>query len=108
MVDRRKLAGFVALSILAGSNIWPLTAGTTVEAAKGSPEQSIRLKDSYVRPDYVEVEKMRDTKQIIVITKKDLEEKGYKSISDVLKDTPSINVGATGWGQVDRSAISFE
>lgn len=48
------------------------------------------MKDSYVRPDYIEVEKLRDTKQILVITKNDMEEKGYKSISDALKDQTSI------------------
>ncbi|SHK72080.1 iron complex outermembrane recepter protein [Selenomonas ruminantium] len=100
MTDRKKLAGWVMLGILAGGNVWTTDVGT-VAAAERTAQESIRLSDSYVRPDYVEVEKLRDTKQIIVITKKDMEEKGYKSISDVLKDQPSINVGATGWGQVD-------
>lgn len=61
----------------------------------------IRLADAYVRPDYVEIEKLRDTKQVIVITRRAIEEKGYKTVSDVLQDQPSIHVGATGWGQVD-------
>ncbi len=100
MVKSGKLAGLIALGIMAGSNVWLADFGKA-QAADLSAGESIRLNDSYVRPDYVEVEKLRDTKQIIVITKKDMEEKGYKSISDVLKDQPSINVGATGWGQVD-------
>lgn len=61
----------------------------------------IKLSDSYVRPDYVEIEKLRDTKQVIVITRRAIEEKGYKTISDVLKDQPSINVGGTRWGEID-------
>ena len=76
--------------ILASSNVWTVAWGPQVEAAKEVTAESIRLKDSYVRPDYIEVEKLRDTKQILVITKKDMEEKGYKSISDVLKDQTSI------------------
>ncbi|MCR5176417.1 MAG: TonB-dependent receptor [Anaerovibrio sp.] len=87
---------------MTGSNLLLCGDLLHAEAADATTsQQSIRLKDSYVRPDYVEVEKLRDTKKIIVITKKDMEEKGYKTISDVLKDQPSINVGSTGWGQID-------
>ncbi|MCR5438038.1 MAG: TonB-dependent receptor [Selenomonas sp.] len=101
MEAKGNLAGLVALGILASSNVWTIAWGPQAEAAKDVVADRIRLQDSYVRPDYIEVEKLRDTKQILVITKKDMEEKGYKSISDVLKDQTSINVGATGWGQVD-------
>ena len=71
------------------------TAKSVQEAA--SSTGPIKLSDSYVRPDYVEIEKLRDTKQVIVITKRAIEEKGYKTISDVLKDQPSISVGASFW-----------
>ena len=99
---KKELAGLVALGLMVGGNLCGMNSMSgVVEAAEADATQTIRLKDSYVRPDYVEVEKLRDTKQIIVITKKDIEEKGYKSISDVLKDQPSINVGSTGWGQID-------
>ncbi len=64
-------------------------------------ETSIELQDLYVNPDYVEVERLRDTKQIIVITKEDIQDKGYKGVSDILKDIPSISVGATGMGDID-------
>ncbi|MGP1407827.1 TonB-dependent receptor plug domain-containing protein, partial [Selenomonas sp.] len=72
-----------------------------MEKKQAEPEKTIKLADTYVRPDYVEIEKLRDTKQIIVITKKVIEEKGYKTISDILKDQPSISVGASGWGDID-------
>lgn len=75
------------------------TAKSVQEAA--SSTAPIKLSDSYVRPDYVEIEKLRDTKQVIVITKRAIEEKGYKTISDVLKDQPSISVGASFWGEID-------
>lgn len=64
-------------------------------------ETAIELQNSYVSPDYVEIERLRDTKQIIVIKKEDIQEKGYKGVSDILKDIPSISVGATGMGDVD-------
>lgn len=103
-MKKKELAGLVALGLLVGGNLWGTTGMSgEAEAAEADATKAIRLQDSYVRPDYVEVEKLRDTKQIIVITKKDMEEKGYKTISDVLKDQPSINVGTTGWGQVIRS-----
>lgn len=100
---KKKLAGLVVLGIMTGSSLYMmgLEAGIAFAAEGETAKETIRLNDSYVRPDYVEVEKLRDTKQIIVITKKDMEEKGYKTISDVLKDQPSINVGTTGWGQID-------
>ena len=79
----------------------PAEAADTVEKKQAEPEKTIKLADTYVRPDYVEIEKLRDTKQIIVITKKAIEEKGYKTISDILKDQPSISVGASGWGNID-------
>lgn len=62
---------------------------------------TIKLQDSYVHPDYVEVERLKDTKEVIVIQKKDIQEKGYTSLSDILKDVPSINVGLTGQGDID-------
>lgn len=68
---------------------------------QASAQASIRLSDSYVHPDYIEVEQIRDTKSIIVIRKQDIEQKGYTTISDVLKDIPSINVNTTGLGDID-------
>lgn len=100
---KKKLAGLVALGIMAGSSLYMMgdDAGVAFAAEGETAKETIRLNDSYVRPDYVEVEKLRDTKKIIVINKKDIEEKGYKTVSDVLKDQPSISVGSSGWGQVD-------
>ena len=73
-----------------------------MEYSVAEAETAIKLEDSYVKPDYVEIERLRDTKQIIVIRKEDIQAKGYTTISDVLKDVPSINVGATGMGPILR------
>lgn len=62
---------------------------------------SVKTADIEVKPEYIEVERMLDTKQVIVIKKEDIEEKGYTTLSDVLRDVPSINVGLTGMGDID-------
>lgn len=38
----------------------------------------IHLSDTYVRPDYVEVERMKDTKEVIVIDKKRIARQGVQ------------------------------
>lgn len=90
--------GGMAVSSAADVQETPAAQSAQESASSTAP---IKLADSYVRPDYVEIEKLRDTKQIIVITKRAIEEKGYKTVSDVLKDQPSISVGASFWGEID-------
>lgn len=62
---------------------------------------AIELQDSYVRPDYVEIERLRDTKEIIVISKEEIQQRGNRTISDVLKSVPGISVDTTGQGDID-------
>lgn len=62
---------------------------------------SIELQDSYARPDYVEAERLRDTKNIIVIPKEYIQEQGKRTVSDVLKSIPGISVDTTGQGDID-------
>ena len=64
-------------------------------------EEYIKLPESKITSDYIEINKMKDTKNVIVIDKKIIEEKGYKDLSSVLESIPSINVGKTGWGDID-------
>ena len=59
------------------------------------------LAPSYVHPDYIAMEQLRPTKDIIVITKKDIQENGYTSISEALTRQTGINVGLTGEGSID-------
>ena len=61
----------------------------------------IKLKESYINSDYVEIQKLKPTKNIIVIERKDFIDKGYKNVSDILDDIPSINIGKSGWGTID-------
>ena len=63
--------------------------------------ESIKLKESYINSDYIEIQKLKPTKNIIVIEKKDFIDKGYKNISEILDDIPSINIGKSGWGTID-------
>lgn len=70
-------------------------------ASSNPLDEDIELQDSYVRPDYVEIERMRNTKEIIVIRKEDIQQKGKRTITDVLGSVPSINVNSTGMGDID-------
>lgn len=78
-----------------------IVMGIGGSASPAYAEAAIELQDLYVNPDYVEIERLRDTKQIIVIKKEEIQEKGYKGVSDILKDIPSISVNATGLGDID-------
>ena len=44
---------------------------------------------------------MKNTKNLIVLEKKNIQEKGYKDLSDILDNIPSINVGKNGWEDID-------
>ena len=83
----------------------PFVAGASTldsaEAVDTLNDEVIELEDSYVRPDYVEIEQLRNTKEIIVITKEEIQNRGIRSVSDALNKVPSITVGTTGQGQID-------
>lgn len=64
-------------------------------------DDAIELKTTYVRPEYVEIERLRETKEIIVIPKEDLVERGNRTISDVLEGVPGVSVNTSGWGSID-------
>ncbi|MBO1928576.1 Plug domain-containing protein [Providencia rettgeri] len=71
-----------------------------LESSQLQAADAIELQDSYARPDYVEIERLRDTKQIIVISKEDIQGKN-RTISDVLKSVPGISVDTSGQGNID-------
>lgn len=64
-------------------------------------EKTIQLPESNIQSDYIEINKMKNTKNVIVIEKKDIQEKGYTNFSSILQDIPSIHVGTTAWGEID-------
>lgn len=64
-------------------------------------ETIIQLPESNIQSDYVEINKMKNLKNIIVIEKKEIQEKGYTNLSAVLQDIPNIHVGTTSWGEID-------
>ena len=63
--------------------------------------QDIKLGKSIISPDYIEVEKLKSTKNVVVVEKQDIEQKGYTSVSQVLNDIPGITVGTSNWGEID-------
>ena len=91
-MNRKRKGAFLAVTVLA--------LGQT-GIVQGAAPESIMLSDSYVKADYDEVSQLKDTKQVIVITRKDTEGKGYRTLSDVLNGQTSINTGAAGYGKID-------
>lgn len=73
---------------LVGATAEPINSGIVLNATK-------------IQQDYVEINRLKETKEIIVLQKKDILEKGYTSVSQALNDVPSIMVGATGSGDID-------
>lgn len=71
-------------------------------------EETIALEDSYVRGDYLEIDQLRNTKEIIVITKEQIQERGNRTISDALAKVPGISVGATNTGEIDLRGQGFD
>ena len=71
------------------------------ESAEAAYEQDVELQPSYVRPDYVEIERLRTTKEIIVLPKEVIRERGNRTVSDALQNVPGISVGTTGAGEID-------
>lgn len=63
--------------------------------------EDIKLGATFINPDYIEIEKLKSTKNVIVIDKNQIDEKGYTSVSQVLNDVPGITVGTTQWGEID-------
>lgn len=63
--------------------------------------EDVKLGKSVISPDYIEIEKLKSTKNVIVIDKKDIDEKGYQNVSEVLDDVPGISVGTSDWGEID-------
>lgn len=89
-------------TLLSTSLAFALLALAHPAYASSNPlDEDIELQDSYVRPDYVEIERMRNTKEIIVIRKEEIQQKGKQTITDVLGSVPSINVNSTGMGDID-------
>ena len=64
-------------------------------------DDAIELKATYVRPDYVEIERLRETKEIIVIPKEEIQDQGNRTISDVLSGVPGVSVDTSAWGSID-------
>ncbi|WP_300675446.1 TonB-dependent receptor plug domain-containing protein, partial [Desulfoluna sp.] len=72
--------------------------GTREIGASEDSVKEIQLEESTVRADYIEIEAISSTKNIKVITREDMENKGYESLSEALDDVPGINVSKTGYG----------
>ncbi len=64
-------------------------------------QTSENLDEVTVTAGYAEVYRVTPTKNVIVIEGKDIRDKGYQNIEEVLDDVASINIGKTGFGEID-------
>ena len=80
-----------------------LAAPAFAETDGNGPDagETVQLGRSVVSPDYIEIEKLKSTKKVIVLDKDEIQGKGYTSISKVLDDLPGITAGTSGWGEID-------
>lgn len=89
------------LSLALASTLMPVVAESLPADLEETNDGAITLSDTIVRPEYVEIERLRQAKEIIVINKDQIQEQGNRTVSDVLAKVPSITVGATGQGAID-------
>lgn len=69
--------------------------------AFANSKNAVRLPESNIKTGYIEIDRLKSTKNIVVLEKKDIQDKGYLSLEEVLDTVPSINVGKAGWGEID-------
>ncbi|MDB1145329.1 MAG: TonB-dependent receptor [Alcaligenaceae bacterium] len=99
------------LAIMIGSmSLTAYSAEKTVQTQKETKEVIQKKKEQVagkmldqinVTAGYAEVNRLKSSKNVIVIEAKDIRGKGYQTVEDVLNDIPSINVGSTEWGEID-------
>lgn len=102
-MKKTRLARFVSMALTAPALV--LSAAAAAEPAldfdDADVDDAVELEATYVRPDYVEVERLRNTKEVIVLAKEDIQEKGNRTLSDALSKVPSVMIGASGSGTID-------
>lgn len=102
--DYRRLSKIAAATcsalLLLSANAFAAEAAAAAED-EADDKDAIELKATTVRPDYVEIERLRETKEIIVIPKEDIVDQGNRTISDVLSGVPGITVDTAAWGSID-------
>lgn len=100
---KKRLIAAAGLAVLQALSFPAYTAEPDDEPDSFETEstEDVELQPSYVRPDYVEIERLRTTKEIVVLPKEVIRERGNRTISDALQSVPGISVGTTGAGEID-------
>lgn len=91
------LALFASFGVMAAEN----TTDSSELTDKNSDSAGIELADTVVRPDYIEIERLANTKEIIVLTKEQLQQQGNRTMTDALRKIPSVNVNTAGLNSID-------
>ncbi|SCY60224.1 TonB-dependent receptor [Desulfoluna spongiiphila] len=99
MFLRLVIAGTL-IGMMCSSGVFALEGNQDVSVSEKKVKE-VTLEESTVRGEYIEIEAISSTKNIKVITRGDMENKGYENLSEVLDDVPGINVSKTGYGEID-------
>lgn len=93
----------LTVALLASLDAMAATAtdpANVLDANDDTPE-AIELADTVVRPDYIEIERLANTKEIVVLDRETLQQQGNRTLTDALRQLPTVTVGATGTNQID-------
>ena len=92
-----------ALLMAGASASWAATTSDFILDDDDDDEEDgvIELSDTYVRPELTDIERLRRTKEVIVIDAKQMQGKGNREVTDVLKKLPSVTVSSSGKKQID-------
>ena len=92
-----------ALLMAGASASWAATTSDFIFDDDDDDEEDgvIELSDTYVRPELTDIERLRKTKEVIILDKKKLQDHGNREVTDALKKIPTISVNSTGKKQID-------
>lgn len=94
----------LATLLMAGTSAsWAATTSDFIFDDDDDDEEDgvIELSDTYVRPELTDIERLRKTKEVIILDKKKLQDRGNRDVTDALKKIPSVNVNSSGKKQID-------
>ena len=91
----------LALALLTSFSVMAADETDSILDQASEKADGVELADTVVRPDYIEIERLSNSKEIIVITKDQIQQDGNRTMTDALRKVPSITVGASGMNQID-------
>lgn len=91
----------LAALLMAASASWAATTSDFILDDDDEEDGVIELSDTYVRPELTDIERLRKTKEVIILDKKKLQDKGNRNVADALKHVTSVSVNSSVRGSID-------